>query len=96
MAELICGGGGLFAPVQNRVKELTQRYQLMALTDETRRNYFQGNKAFTNFSLQLRLLDKHGLISPSEENCAGVRGLSPSTIHNYLYGIRSWSINLGL
>ena len=75
----------------------------MALADETRRNYFQGNKTFTNFCLQLGLLDKHGLIFPSEENlmyfvahCARVRGLSPSMIHNYLYGIRSWSINQGL
>ena len=80
-----------------KVKELTQRYQLMVLADETRRNYFRGNKAFINFCLRLGLLDKHGLIFPSEENlmyfaahCAGVRGLSPSTIHNYLYGIRSW------
>ena len=39
----------------------------------------------------------------SEENlmyfavhCAEVRGRSPSTIHNYLYGIRSWFINQGL
>ena len=31
-----------------------------------------------------------------EAHCAGVRGLSPGTIHNYLYGIRSWSINQGL
>ena len=75
----------------------------MALAGETRRNYFQGNKAFTNFCLKLGLLDKHGLIFPSEESlmyfaahCAGVRGLSPSAIHNYLYGIRSWSINQGL
>ena len=29
---------------------------------------FQGNEAFTNFCLQLGLLDKHGLIFPSEEN----------------------------
>ena len=27
---------------------------------------------------------------------AEVRGLSPSTIHNYLYGICSWFINQGL
>ena len=76
---------------------------MLALADATRRNYVKGNKAFTNFCLQLGLLDKRGLIFPSEENlmyfaahCAGVKGLSPSTIHNYLYGIRSWSINQGL
>ena len=66
-------------------------------------NYFEGNKAFKNFCLQFGLLGKHGLIFLSEENlmyftthCPGVRGLSPSKIHNYLYGIRSWSIYQGL
>ena len=87
-----------------QVKALTSKYEALALAEDTKWSYSRGANAYIDFCLQLDLTDNQGkLLDISEDqlmyfaaHCAGSRGLAPGTIHNYLYGIRSWYITKGL
>ena len=87
-----------------QVKALASKYEALALAEDTKRNYTGGANAYIDFCLQLDLTDNQGrLLDISEDqlmyfaaHCAGSKGLAPGTIHNYLYGIRSWYITNSL